>query len=110
MKKKLSSAGLKKSLAYVSHYKPLIVLTLTLAVVSTAAALIVPVIIGETIDLIIGKDNVSIAGVVSGLSKAAIIFCIGGTSRLLLMNPDEHGIRAASELIRTVFNLNENRT
>ena len=42
--------------------------------------------------------------------KENIIFCIGGTSRLLLMNPDEHGIRAASELIRTVFNLNENRT
>lgn len=84
MKKKLSSAGLKKSLAYVSHYKPLIVLTLTLAVVSTAAALIVPVIIGDTIDLIIGKDNVSIAGVVSGLSKAAIIFCIGGIAQCLM--------------------------
>ena len=84
MKKKLSSAGLKKSLAYVSHYKPLIVLTLTLAVVSTAAALIVPVIIGDTIDLIIGKDNVSIAGVVSGLSKAAISFCIGGIAQWLM--------------------------
>lgn len=84
MKKKLSSAGLKKSLAYVSHYKPLIVLTLTLAVVSTAAALIVPVIIGDTIDLIIGKDNVNIAGVVSGLSKAAIIFCIGGIAQWLM--------------------------
>lgn len=84
MKKKLSSAGLKKSLVYVSHYKPLIVLTLTLAVVSTAAALIVPVIIGDTIDLIIGKDNVSIAGVVSGLSKAAIIFCIGGIAQWLM--------------------------
>lgn len=84
MKKKLSSAGLKKSLAYVSHYKPLIFLTLTLAVVSTAAALIVPVIIGDTIDLIIGKDNVSIAGVVSGLSKAAIIFCIGGIAQWLM--------------------------
>lgn len=84
MKKKLSSAGLKKSLTYVSHYKPLIVLTLTLAVVSTAAALIVPVIIGDTIDLIIGKDNVSIAGVVSGLSKAAIIFCIGGIAQWLM--------------------------
>lgn len=84
MKKKLSSEGLKKSLAYVSHYKPLIVLTLTLAVVSTAAALIVPVIIGDTIDLIIGKDNVSIAGVVSGLSKAAIIFCIGGIAQWLM--------------------------
>ena len=84
MKKKLSSAGLKKSLAYVSHYKPLIVLTLILAVVSTAAALIVPVIIGGTIDLIIGKDNVNIAGVVSGLSKAAIIFCIGGIAQWLM--------------------------
>ena len=84
MKKKLSSAGLKKSLAYVSHYKPLIVFTLILAVVSTAAALIVPVIIGDTIDLIIGKDNVSIAGVVSGLSKAAIIFCIGGIAQWLM--------------------------
>lgn len=84
MKKKLSSAGLKKSLAYVSHYKPLIVLTLTLAVVSTAAALIVPVIIGDTIDLIIGKDNVSISGVVSVLSKAAIIFCIGGIAQWLM--------------------------
>lgn len=84
MKKKLSSAGLKKSLAYVSHYKPLIVLTLILAVVSTAAALIVPVIIGDTIDLIIGKDNVNIAGVVSGLSKAAIIFCIGGIAQWLM--------------------------
>lgn len=84
MKKKLSSAGLKKTLVYVSHYKPLIVLTLTLAVVSTAAALIVPVIIGDTIDLIIGKDNVNIAGVVSGLSKAAIIFCIGGIAQWLM--------------------------
>ena len=84
MKKKLSSAGLKKSLAYVSHYKPLIVLTLILAVVSTAATLIVPVIIGDTIDLIIGKDNVNIAGVVSGLSKAAIIFCIGGLAQWLM--------------------------
>ena len=42
--------------------------------------------------------------------KEKIIFCIGGTSRLLLMNPDEQGIRAASELIRTVFRLNENKT
>ena len=42
--------------------------------------------------------------------KEKIIFCIGGTSRLLLMNPDEQGIRAASELIRNVFKLNENKT
>lgn len=83
-KSSLSTVGLKKSLSYVSHYKPLIILTLILAVVSTAATLFVPIIIGDTIDLIIGKGSVSIAGVVAELSKAVILFCIGGIAQWIM--------------------------
>ncbi len=78
MKKSKGMGGLKPSLTYISRYRLLIAGTLLLAVIGTASMLWVPIIIGDTIDLLIGEGSVALSAVLTELCKAAVIFCIGG--------------------------------
>ncbi|MBE6621628.1 MAG: ABC transporter ATP-binding protein [Ruminococcaceae bacterium] len=72
--------GLKRSLTYVRRYKVLIVLTLLLAAVNVASALYVPLLIGDTIDLMLGEGKVVLDDVVPLLVRAVIVAVIGGVA------------------------------
>lgn len=78
------NSGLKSSLAYLSSYKALIALTILFAVITTASTILVPVIIGETIDLIIDKGQVDFSLVLRNLMQCAIVILIGGLSQWIM--------------------------
>ena len=71
---------LKKILFALKGYRLLLALSLLLALVSVAAALYVPILIGRAIDLIAGKGRVDFAAILPILIQACAI--AGGTALL----------------------------
>lgn len=64
---------LKKVLAYIRKYSFWIFVSIILAALTVALTLYIPILIGDAIDLIIGKGDVDFRGVVRILIKAGII-------------------------------------
>ncbi len=79
-KNRPSTVGLKKSFAYVGRYKLLIALTLFLAALNVASTLYVPILIGDAIDLMIGKGQVPLRQVAATLVTAVIVAAAGGVA------------------------------
>lgn len=69
---------------YVGRYKAHLFLSLFLALVSVAGSLYIPILIGQTIDLIIGKDNVNIAGIVPILVKICAIIGVVAVAQWIM--------------------------
>ena len=57
-KKKTDKSTWKKILLYIRNYRILVVLSILLAAISALLTLYVPIIIGDTIDLIVAAGNV----------------------------------------------------
>ena len=72
MEKKKSSS-LAKVLAFVGKYKLLMLLSAFLALIIVTLTLYVPILIGNSIDLIIAKDNVDIHKILKYLSVAGVM-------------------------------------
>ena len=78
--KKTDFNAIKKLLKYAKPYLPAILLALVCSLVQIAATLAAPVVIGKTIDYIIGENNVNFgiilknAGILGALIAVAIIF------------------------------------
>ena len=68
----MKKGTLKKVLKYAGKYRLLIALSMTLAVVTALLSLYVPILAGNAIDYIVGKDAVDFVGVVSILTRMAI--------------------------------------
>ena len=64
---------LKKVFSFVSRYKFYIAASVLFALVSSLGALYVPILIGDAIDLIIGKGNVDFKGIGTLLIKICVI-------------------------------------
>jgi ATP-binding cassette subfamily B protein len=71
---------LKKILRALSGYRLLLALSLLLALISVAAALVVPILIGRAIDLITGKGQVRFDEILRILTQAC---CIAGASAFM---------------------------
>ena len=77
---KMQVGAIKKLLKFARPYIPYIVLALVFSTFQIAATLLAPVIIGNTVDYIIGKDNVDFgvilknAGILGGLIVAVFLF------------------------------------
>ena len=78
------SNTLKRVLKYIGKYKILLPVSILLAIVTVSLTLYVPILIGDAIDLIIGKGQVDIAAVVKILSVAAILIGITALSQWLM--------------------------
>ncbi len=63
----------KKVLKYLSKYKILFVISLILALLIVAATLYIPILVGEAIDMAIGKDDVDLKGIFQILVKIGVI-------------------------------------
>ncbi len=78
--RKMETGAIKKLLKFARPYLPYIVGALVFSVIQIAATLLAPVVIGNTVDYIIGKDNVDFgvilknAGILGGLIAAAFLF------------------------------------
>lgn len=79
-KNKTDFAAIKKLLKYARPYVPVIILALVLSALQIAAILLAPVVIGKTVDYIIGENNVDFgvilknAGILTGLIACVLVF------------------------------------
>lgn len=74
MKKNANSLPtIKKVLKYLAKYRILFAISLILALVIVGFTLYVPILVGEAIDLAIGKDNVDLDGIIKILINIGII-------------------------------------
>ncbi len=72
----MKKGTLKKVLGYAAKYKLLIYLSMLLAVVTALLSLYVPILAGNAIDHIIGKDNVDFGLVTGSLMKMVITIVV----------------------------------
>ena len=78
--KKTNFSAIGKLLRFAKPYVPAIFLALFFSILQIIATLFAPVIIGKTVDFIIGKDNVDFsviaknAGILAGLIAAVLLF------------------------------------
>ena len=73
---KASFSTVKKVLRYIKRYRLLFLLSLLLAVVIVAATLYIPILVGEAIDLAIGKGLVDLEGIYQILIKIGVIAAV----------------------------------
>lgn len=76
----MKNKTIKKVLNRLKKYRFAIVVSILLAAVTAAAALYVPKIVGESIDLIVGKNDVDFGGIASLLVRLGIV--VGATGIL----------------------------
>ena len=73
-------AAIKKLLTYARPYVPVIILALILSALQIAATLLAPVVIGKTVDYIVGENDVNFeiilknAGILAGLIACVFVF------------------------------------
>ena len=68
-----NTATVKKVLKYIKHYRFLLLLSLLLAVAIVVLTLYVPILVGDAIDLAIGKDNVDMKGILQLLVTIGVL-------------------------------------
>lgn len=79
-KNKTDFAAIKKLLKYARPYVPVIIVALVLSALQITATLLAPVVVGRTVDYIIGQNNVDFgiifknAGILAGLIACVFIF------------------------------------
>ena len=84
MKKQKKPSTLKKVLRYIGKYKFLLPITLLFATLTVALTLYVPILIGDAIDLIIGKDNVDFVAISKILVISAVLIGITAISQWIM--------------------------
>lgn len=72
-KKKADKGTFKKVMTYIGKYRLLMFLSIIMAALTVALTLYVPVLIGDVIDLIIGKGQVDFKGIAKLLKEIALI-------------------------------------
>ena len=68
--------AIKRTLAYVKKCRMMIVCSLVLAAATVALTLYVPLLIGNAIDLIVGRGQVDFRGIIDILTKAGILVIV----------------------------------
>ena len=92
---------LKRALGYIGKYKYLLPLTVLLAIITVALTLYVPILIGDAIDLIVGKGEVDFAGILEKLSLSAILILITALAQWLMSTVNN---RIAYQVVRDMRN------
>lgn len=82
--RKGSKSTMKKVLQYVGRYWYLVALSITLAAVSALLTLYVPILIGDAIDLIVGKGQVDFSAVMKLLTSAGVVVLIVAISQWIM--------------------------
>ena len=84
MKKENRIVTVKRILGYVKDYKLQNFSVLLFSVLSVISSLYIPVLIGNAIDLIIGKGNVDFSKITHILLKVAVLVIIGAVSQWIM--------------------------
>ncbi len=72
-KKKVASGTLRRILAWLKPYAPMLAISIVLSAASVALTLYVPILVGQAIDGILGKGNVDWPAVLQNLIRAAAV-------------------------------------
>lgn len=83
-KAQVRKGTLKKVADYIKRYSLLLILSVLLAGGAVALTLYAPILVGEAIDSIIGKDNVDFSRVLSLLIKTGVVACITAVAQWLM--------------------------
>ncbi|MBQ2876232.1 MAG: ABC transporter ATP-binding protein [Clostridia bacterium] len=78
MKNKRKKSTLGRVLSYIGRYKLLVPFSILFALIFTALSLYIPTLIGEAIDLAVGKGQVDLSGILKILGFTSIL--IGGAA------------------------------
>ena len=84
--KAIKKSTIKEVLHYVRHYKLLLALSILFSTVSVALTLYIPIVIGDAIDMIVGKNAVLLDAVGNLLINAGVIAVIIGVLQWLINN------------------------
>ena len=79
-----NTSVLSRVLSYLGRYRILVIISALLAILIVAGTLLIPILIGEAIDLIIGKGNVDIDGIFRYLIYSAVIILITAVLQWLM--------------------------
>jgi ATP-binding cassette subfamily B protein len=82
--KNSNGSVLKPLMKYTKPYMPLMVLSLIFAVITVATTLYAPILVGDGVDMILGKGLVDFDGLAKILVKICITVCITGISQWLM--------------------------
>ncbi|MBE6747697.1 MAG: ABC transporter ATP-binding protein [Ruminococcaceae bacterium] len=74
----------KRLFEIIGKYKPMLILTILLALVFVVISLYIPILIGDAIDTIIGADNVNFELLTPILVRIATIVLLGGISQWIM--------------------------
>ena len=81
---KKSPSVLKPLMRYVRPHIGLLIVSLIFAVISVAATLYAPILVGDAVDLIVTKDNVDLDGVLTVLIKLGVTVAITAAAQWLM--------------------------
>ena len=84
--KAIKKSTIKEVLHYVRNYKLLLVLSILFSTISVALTLYIPIVIGDAIDMIVGKNAVLLDAVGNLLVNAGVIAVIIGIAQWLINN------------------------
>ncbi len=85
-KQKTKRSTIKEVLRYVGKYKLLLALSIIFSTVSVALTLYIPIVIGNAIDLIVGKNNVALDIISEMLVNVGVIALIIGVLQWIINN------------------------
>ncbi|MCR5102239.1 MAG: ABC transporter ATP-binding protein/permease [Butyrivibrio sp.] len=80
----MNKSTLKRVLNYVYRYKPLIIISMLMAVVSALLTLYAPILAGNAIDYIVGPSEVDFKNVIKILTSMALVIFITAVSQWIM--------------------------
>ena len=75
---------IKRLFSIIGKYKPMLLLTVLLALVFVVVSLYIPILVGDAVDVIVDKGNVNFELLIPILVKIAIIVLLGGISQWVM--------------------------
>ena len=75
---------IKRLFSIIGKYKPMLLLTILLALVFVVVSLYIPILVGDAVDVIVDKGNVNFELLIPILVKIAIIVLLGGVSQWVM--------------------------
>ena len=75
---------LKRLFSIIGKYKPMLILTIVLALVFIVVSLYIPILVGDAVDVIIDKGNVNFDLLIPILVKIVIVVLLGGISQWVM--------------------------
>lgn len=84
MKNRTDKKVLLRVIGYIKRYIPLIIISIFMALISVAATLYIPIIVGKAIDNMVGVGNVTFDAVYSAIKKIIILIAVSSLAQWLL--------------------------